>query len=117
MSDQDDQREGALDRLDDKLDAFEAKRAQTAGFKLGASEASGQGYRVLGEMLGGLLGGLGLGWLVDQFAHTGPWGLIVGLAVGAVFSVFAVVNTAKRMTEQASRTQPAPPSVPDEDDD
>src|ERR1700709_2851591 len=29
-----------------------------------------QGYQALGELIGGILGGLGLGWLLDQWPST-----------------------------------------------
>ncbi len=55
------------------------------------------GYRVLGELFGGILGGLGLGWVVDRFAGTGPWGMIVGVLAGLVLAVLLVVRSAGRM--------------------
>jgi len=40
------------------------------------------GNRVLAELIGGLAGGAFLGWVIDQFAGTRPWGLLVMLFVG-----------------------------------
>ena len=55
------------------------------------------GYRVLGELFGGILGGLGLGWVVDRFAGTAPWGMVVGVLVGLGLAVALVVRSAGRM--------------------
>ena len=108
----------ALERLDRRLEAFEADRAVKPK-ALGIGETSSDGYRVLGELLGGVLGGVGLGWLVDHFAHTTPWGLIGGLLIGTGLSIYAVVLTASRMSAKAATTtQPAASAskVDDEDD-
>ena len=110
-----DQREEALDRLDAKLDAFEAERAR--GASSGAQAATGQAYRFLGEALGGVLGGLGLGWLFDRIAHTGPWGLIGGLVIGTGLSAYLAATMAGRMSKEASKKAGPAASVPSEDDD
>jgi F0F1-type ATP synthase assembly protein I len=61
----------ALRRLDKRLDTFEASRAPKTPV-VGSLGASSDGYRMLSAMLSGVLGGLGLGWLLDQVAHTKP---------------------------------------------
>ncbi|KPF53826.1 ATP synthase protein I [Novosphingobium capsulatum] len=40
------------------------------------------GNRVLADLIGGLAGGAFIGWVIDQFAGTRPWGLLVMLFVG-----------------------------------
>ena len=109
----------ALERLDRRLEAFEADRtAKPAAFGIG--ESSSDGSRVLGEMLGGVLGGVGLGWLVDRFAHTSPWGVVGGLLIGTGLSIYAVVLTASRMSAKAAtNVEPVASAskVDDEDDD
>lgn len=40
------------------------------------------GSKVLADLLGGVMGGLFLGWVIDQFAGTRPWGLLVMLFAG-----------------------------------
>ena len=68
-------------------------------------------------MLGGVLGGIGLGWLVDHFAHTGPWGLVAGLLIGAGLSIFSTVQTASRMSAKAKESSGPVAAVPDDDED
>jgi ATP synthase protein I len=48
-----------------------------------------------------VLGGIGLGWLVDRFAHTNPFGVVGGLLIGAGLSIYATVRTASRVSERA----------------
>lgn len=108
----------ALNSLDEELDAFEAKRVRPAP-SFGASAASAQGYRMAASLIGGLFGGLGLGWFFDQVAHTTPLGLISGLLIGLGLAIYSAVRTAGRMDAEASaKSGPVArvPSADDEDD-
>src|SRR4051812_36642074 len=89
----------ALASLDQRLGAAEAAQARKVSTDTHAAMA--QGYRFVGEVVGGVLGGVGLGWLVDRFAHTQPWGVVGGLLVGTGISIFAAVSTAAK----SSKTQ------------
>ena len=107
---------GALNRLDEELDAFEAKRARAAS-PLGGGDAGAEGYRLVAGLIGGLLGGLGLGWFFDRIAHTTPFGLIGGLLIGIGLSTYSAVRTAGRMSAQASAKAGPVHSVPAADDE
>ena len=111
----DDQPEEALSRLGEELHAFETSRARTASPE--ANRSIGEGYRLIAELIGGLLGGVGIGWLVDRLAHTAPWGIAIGVSVGAGFSVFMAVRTAARMGKQAMEKAGPVKSVPFDDDE
>jgi ATP synthase protein I len=107
--------EEALARLGQRADALQArttrKRAEVS------YEASGAGYKLVAELVSGILGGLGLGWLVDKVAGTSPFGLIIGVLGGAVASVVLVVITASRMGDQARKGAPGRPVPFDDEDD
>ena len=103
-----------LARLENDLAAFEAGRRKSP---TGLGGEAGAGYRLLGQMLGGVLGGIGLGWLVDHFAHTGPWGLVSGLLIGAGLSIYSTVRTATPMGARAQDGPVPNASEPDDDDD
>ncbi len=107
----------SLGRFDQQLDAFEAGRRKKPVATLIGGEASG-GYRLVGQMLSGMLGGLGLGWLLDRLVHTNPWGLVCGLLIGTGLSIFATVRTATRISaaEQA-KTGTARAASEDDDDE
>ena len=106
-----------LGRLDQDLDAFEAGRRKTPS-ATGLGGAAGDGYRVLGQMLGGVLGGVGLGWFADHLAHTSPWGLVGGLVIGTGLSIWSTIQAASRLGA-AAKTQrgTADPAPMDDDDD
>jgi ATP synthase protein I len=102
-------------RLEARLEAAEAAQARRASGD--AHRAMAQGYRFLGEVVGGVLMGAGLGWLLDRFTGIAPIGLIGGLLIGSGLSIFVAVRTAARMTkDQMAKAGPLP-SVPDEDED
>ena len=111
----DESRDEALTRLDARLNAFEAKRMHASSpSAFGGME---QGYRFLGEVVGGVLGGTGLGWLLDVFAGTKPLGLIGGLLIGTGLSIFVAVRTAARMTKSETASAEPAPDPSDEDED
>src|SRR5690242_14151871 len=97
MSDPDEESQAALERLQSRLDTFDRERAPKAPSGDSAERSMGDGYRLLGEVIGGVLGGLGLGWLVDRFAHTTPFGLVIGLLLGTAASAYAAVKSADRI--------------------
>ncbi|MEO8114325.1 MAG: F0F1 ATP synthase assembly protein [Phenylobacterium sp.] len=101
--------------LDKRLAAFEAQRAPKSGAV--AQKAMGQGYRFLGEVVGGVLGGLGFGWLFDRLVHTAPFGLIGGLLIGVGLSTFVAIRGAGAWAKAESEKAGHLPSVPDDEDD
>ena len=115
MPDPNDPPEKALASLDQRLGAAEAAQARRVSGETHLAMA--QGYRFLGEVVGGVLGGVGLGWLLDRFAHTQPWGVIGGLLIGAGFSIFTAVTAAARASKIELDRQAPAPSVPDEEDE
>ena len=107
--------EEALERLEERLDAVEARRA--AGGGASAQRAMGQGYRFLSEVVGGVLGGLGFGWLFDRIAHTQPFGLVGGLLIGVGVSTFVAVRGAGAWAKAESDRVGQPPSATGDEDD
>jgi ATP synthase protein I len=112
----DESRDEALKSLNARLTAFEAERAPKTGSGM-AQRGMGQGYRFLGEVVGGVLGGLGFGWLFDRFAHTAPLGLIGGLLIGIGVSTFVAIRGAGAWAKRESEAAGPLPSAADDDDD
>ena len=106
----------ALQRLDKDLATFEAKRATPAAL-FGEAGAASQGYRLLAGLLGGVFGGLGIGWLFDHIFHTTPLGLISGLLVGTAAAVYGAVRSAGRTSAAVTAKFGIAPSVSDDRDD
>jgi ATP synthase protein I len=104
--------------LDERIKAAEARQA--AGQVRKAQGDTGQGYRLLADMIGGVLVGLGLGWLLDRYVGIAPWGMVGGLLIGLGFSIFSVVRKASQMSKAAqpphSNSEPAQPPFERRDD-
>jgi ATP synthase protein I len=49
------------------------------------------------EMAGGILLFAGLGYLVDRWLGTWPWGVITGCLLGLAGGMYLIVQTARRM--------------------
>ena len=101
--------------LEARLDAAEA--AQTRKASGDSHRAMAQGYRFLGEVVGGVFMGAAAGWALDYFAGTKPWGLVIGLFAGAGLSIFVAVKIAARTTKKAVEEAGPLPSVPDDEDE
>src|SRR3954468_19398768 len=108
-------RDEALQSLDERLGAAEA--AQARKVSPDTHSAMAQGYRFVGEVVGGVLGGVGLGWLVDHFAGTTHLGLLSGLLIRTGLSIFAAVRSAAKTSRQAMERMAPAPSVPDDEDE
>ena len=74
-----------IDSLEDRLAAAREREEQRTTSKQQGLDASYRaGNRVLAELLGGIVGGLLIGWVIDRFAGTSPWGLLVMLFLGII---------------------------------
>ena len=57
----------------------------------------GQAVRIGTELLAALIVGGGLGWLADTYLFsTQPWGLVVGVILGAAAGMLNAYRAAKR---------------------
>ena len=88
--------------LDRRIAAAEAAQARHASGD--SHRAMAQGYRFLGEVVGGVFMGAGLGWLSDRFITPEPVGLVVGLFLGAGLSITVAVRTAARAQKRDAAT-------------
>lgn len=74
-----------INSLEDRLNAArEREEERTGNRQQGLDAGYRMGNRVLAELLGGIVGGLLIGWVIDRFAGTSPWGLLVMLFLGIV---------------------------------
>ena len=108
-------REEAIKRLNEQAAALK-DRADPPVPDYGG-KAVGYGYRLMGEMFGGLVVGLGLGWGFDLLVGTMPWGLIVGTLLGFGMSIWLALRSARKMSVQATKEFGPARDLPDEVDD
>lgn len=84
-----------IDTLDQRLKAVrerEEKRLNPSGEQLGTDANYRMGGRVLTELIGAIGGGALIGWVIDQFAGTSPWGLMVLLFFGIVVAFRNIIR-------------------------
>ncbi len=93
--------------------------AETGAAPVRAQNTSGAltlGWRLGSEFVAAIIVGAGLGYLLDMFLPTRPWGMIVLLLLGFAAGILNVVRASKELNAAAA-VPPGTPSVPDDDDD
>jgi ATP synthase protein I len=88
-----------------------AKRRHDGPASTGRGQAMGRGMRIAAEMIGGVIAGGGIGWLLDAWLGTKPWLFILFFLLGSAAGMLNIIRQA-----QTEKTPPAP-SVKDDDDD
>lgn len=87
-------------RLDERLSTIKAEEdAETAKVRKqeGDPSAIAKAMRLSSEFVAGIVAGALLGWLVDKFAGTSPWGLIIFLMLGFVAGVRNLMRSANML--------------------
>jgi ATP synthase protein I len=109
-------REEALRRLNERAAALDARTQRPVAGHAG-EQAVGQAYRIIAELLGGVLVGMALGFVADRVFRTTPWGLIGGVLLGFALSIWMARRTANRLMALAKQEAEPPHSVPFDDDE
>jgi ATP synthase protein I len=116
MPDPDEPRDEALRRLNERAAALRAQTERPASSHAG-EQAVSQAYRIIAELLGGVLMGLAAGFIVDRVFRTTPWGLVGGILLGFALSIWMARRTANRLMAQAKQESGSAPAVPFDDDE
>lgn len=91
-----------LASLDERLrEVHQAEKARTAKLQPPGmtGKGSAQGQRVLSALLGAPLGAALIGWVIDRFAGTAPFALLVMLFLGFGAAISQVIRISKEPTE------------------
>jgi ATP synthase protein I len=86
-----------LQRLNEDLgQARSAGRTSESSEADRAATASGyaKGFRLSSELVAGVVVGAGLGWFIDRWFRTAPWGLMIFLLLGFAAGVLNVMRSA-----------------------
>ncbi len=85
-----------LDSLEQRLDRAETAEAKRTG-RAPAADANEQlGNRVLSLLIGGLVGGTLIGWLLDRWLGTEPIFLITLMVLGTVGGFWSIIKMSTR---------------------
>jgi ATP synthase protein I len=87
-----------VNALEARLKAAREREEQRNKPSLGAETDANYrlGNRVLAELIGGIGGGAFIGWVIDQFAGTTPWGLLVVMALGIFVAFRNIIRISSR---------------------
>ena len=91
----------------------ELRTRQEAGNKPGSTNpharASQLVMRLLTDLGAGLAAGVLMGWGIDKWLETAPWGIIVGSLLGLAAGVRNVLHTADSVAARTPRDPQAEP--------
>ncbi|MGC1269962.1 MAG: AtpZ/AtpI family protein [Croceibacterium sp.] len=86
-----------IDALEKRLRAAREREEQRNQPQVQGADANYKlGNRVLAELLGGMIGGALIGWVIDRFAGTSPWGLLVMLFLGIIVAFRNIIRISNR---------------------
>ena len=91
-----------LSELSAKLDAARARREGPKAEDRPDNSLLGMAWKLSTELLASVLVGFLLGYGVDAFLGTGPWGVLVGLGLGIAAGFMSVFRTAAAMDAKAA---------------
>lgn len=90
-----------------KLDAALAQKTGKKDQKVKNSASSDTGWgaavKISSEFIGGVLVGAGIGYLLDSFAGTAPWGMIVFLMLGFAAGILNILRATGKVAEPDNR--------------
>jgi ATP synthase protein I len=115
MSPTPESREEAIARLNKSASDLEARTTSDARADAAGRAVAGQAYKVVAQLLGGVFLGVAVGFVVDRFAGTNPWGVIGGVLLGFGVSLWMAWQTAQRLMAQAAEAGVEPRSIPFDD--
>ena len=105
-------REEAIKRLQQSASSLEARTKAEKSAELTGHAVAGQAYKIIAELIGGVLVGLAFGFVADWVLGTRPWGLIGGVLAGFALSIYMARRTANRLMAQAKAQGTPAPSEP-----
>jgi ATP synthase protein I len=73
-----------------------AARATEASARDGVKREESRGWSIAAEFIGAMLVGGFLGWVIDRWAGSGPWGMIALLLLGFVTGLRSVLRQQKK---------------------
>jgi ATP synthase protein I len=97
-----DHRDDDLERRRRNLEASLATRQpdrQERKEGAGGATGYGQAMKLSSEFVAGVAVGAGLGWMIDRFAGTSPWGLVIFLLLGFAAGVLNVLRSVGKVAE------------------
>jgi len=94
------QEDARLDALDERLRRARTEEAVRSGEARDKDEGDyNLGSRVLAELIGGMVGGALIGWVLDRFLGTSPWLLLTLLFLGIASAFRNIVRISNKRSK------------------
>jgi ATP synthase protein I len=94
------QQDPRLDSLDMQLNQVrKAEKIRSGDKNQVPAKGMRQGNRVLTELIAGPAGGALIGWVIDRFAHTAPWALLVCMFLGIAVAFRNIIKISNERPE------------------
>ncbi len=85
------------------IDPARQERETRLGWRM-----AGAGMQTASEVAAGVA----LGWVVDHFAGTAPWGLLIGGCVGIIVAMATLLRIAWKLNRELDSAGPSRPGKP-----
>ncbi len=93
-----------LDELESKLERVREAQEKKRPRHTGSGKAMGLAFRIIAELVIGILVGTAMGWFLDDWLGTAPWLMILFFILGFVAGLINVYRAAGQMTTEAGET-------------
>ena len=100
-------KDARLESLDKRLDRLKAEEAKADGRRVSAESQAvirSAGMRILSDLIGLPFGAGLIGWLIDRWAGTTPWVMLVMLFLGFGLAVRSVLRVSSNRSDNGSGT-------------
>ncbi len=93
-----------LDKLESRLERVREAQEKKKPRHTGSGKAMGLAFRIIAELVIGILVGAAMGWFLDDWLGTAPWFMIVFFILGFVAGLINVYRAAGQMTTETGET-------------
>ncbi len=98
-----------LDDLEQRLKKARPEVVESGADAADRPRAMGLAFRVSVELVSALAVGVGLGWAIDRWLGTGPWGMVVMFFFGAAAGMLNVYRSVQGLGLGGRPIRPADP--------
>lgn len=99
-----------LSELDARLDRLKEENSRKGGAVVGGTTSGyGMAFTIATDLVGGVIGGALVGWLLDRWLGSAPWGMIALFFLGAAAGMWNVYRTVRGYDGALGFHQAEPP--------
>ena len=105
-------RDDRLSEFEGRLNRLKDENRRQAGSPAGGKQSGyGMAFAIAADLVGGVVGGAGIGWLVDRWVGSAPLGLIAFFFLGAAAGMWNVYRTVRGYDMSFGFSRPQAPGA------